>query len=289
MDDNSFESSQQLSNCFVYIDMVFLVLHTHETTHCEYQDCFYVSVERRDNPSLDGKKVIVCPTSNLSPKSLENSTSEVSSCSYEARECGVKSRMFLKDAYHLCPDAVFLPCNYKRYEQTSEIFYSVLRKYSTSVRPISADEALLGMLHPFFILKLSNILDVSNCGKDIDSDLDSHVAELEGFIQEIRDDVLNATGCPCSAGVGTNMLLAKLAVSDAKPNGQKVVRTAEVPQFLNQIPVQRLPRVGEVLTAKLHQMEVHCVSDLLKFSQVRQLVNEFFLLRQSLHVETTPR
>lgn len=76
---------------------------------------------------------------------MKKSTSEVSSASYEARACGVKSRMFIKDAYELCPDAVFLSCDYKRYEATSNVLFEVLKKYSSSIEPISADEAVIGI------------------------------------------------------------------------------------------------------------------------------------------------
>lgn len=213
-------------------------------------------MERRDNPGLDGKPIIVCPTSNLSPKALKNSTSEISSASYEARAKGIKSRMFLKDAYALCPDAIFIPCNYKRYEQTSDLFYQVLRKYSTTLQPISADEAALN---------LSFALDSDN------------KSTTENFIQKIRDDILDLTGCPCSCGVGPNLLIAKLAISKAKPNGQKIfIEKSEISEFLTQISIEQLPKVGEVMAGKLHALGVYKVSDLLHFPQVVENKKIFF-------------
>ena len=201
------------------------------------QDCFYVSVERHDNPNLNGKKIIICPTNNLQTSSLIKSTSEVASASYEARRCGVKSRMFVKDAFRLCPDAVFLPCNYKRYEEASDLFYEVLLKFTRKIQPMSADEA---------------VLDFSLCG----------LSEIEPLLSEIRSQILAATGCPSSAGVGENLLLAKLATRKAKPNGQFIVHPHEVSSFLADIPVSELPKVGEVTTSRLKQQNIHTIADL---------------------------
>lgn len=105
------------------------------------------SVAIRDNPTLVGRPVVVCPSKNV------NGTSEVSTCSYAARKygtylshrschghhvvdlvAGIKPRMFVRDARALCPDLICLPCDYEKYEKVSQQIYQIFLKYSNRVQ-----------------------------------------------------------------------------------------------------------------------------------------------------------
>ena len=215
----------------------------------------------REDPSLTGKKVIICPTSNLSPQALKRSTSEVSSASYEARRCGVKSRMFIKDAFALCPDAIFLPCSYKKYELASKAFFDTLLKYTHHLQTVSADEAFL---------------DLSHVGYD----------HIEETVRKIRNDVEESIGCPTSAGISCNILLSRLCTRKAKPHGQftllplsstststsdtkgDVHNVDPILSFLNPLPVSDLPSVGEMISTTLNLHNIFTISDLRSSSKV---------------------
>jgi hypothetical protein len=84
--------------------------------------------------------------------------------------------MFIRDAIKLCPDPVVLPCQYDKYEQASLTFFQVLLKYTHRIQPVSADEAFL--------------------------DLREHGDRREEVVRQLRADVLQTIGCPCSAGIG---------------------------------------------------------------------------------------
>lgn len=104
-----------------------------------------------------------------------------------------------------------------------------------------------------------NCLDISNsCDKE----------SVESYVNRIRSDIEESTGCPCSAGIASNLLLAKLAIEKAKPNGQYLVKKEDVNEFLSNVPVRSLPGVGEVIAEQLHQNSVFKVSDLLNLSKV---------------------
>ena len=203
-------------------------------------DCFYVSVAIRDDPSLAGRCVIVCPTSN---SKLDNSTSEVASCSYEARQFGVKSRMFIRDALRLCPEPVVIPCTYDKYAAASLKFFQVLLQYTLRIQPLSADEAFL--------------------------DLGEHGDQAEEVVRQIRADVLREIGCPCSAGIAHNRFLARLATKRAKPNGQYRLLPELVRDFLDPLSVRDLPGVGESTAKKLDALGVSNVQQLVLLPEAR--------------------
>ena len=117
--------------------------------HCD-MDAFYAAVEQRDNPSLRGKPVIV--------GGQPGSRGVVATCSYEARKFGIHSAMPLTRAYNLCPQAIFLPVNMKRYREASRQVFAILEQYTPLVEPLSIDEAFLdvtGCLSLFGSVKTS--------------------------------------------------------------------------------------------------------------------------------------
>lgn len=139
-------------------------------------DCFFVSVLLRSQPHLADRPVAVAHG--------YSDGCEISSCNYPARARGIKNGMFMRSAKGLCPELMILPYDFKQYEEVSERIYSIF--YSTAgtviVQPVSVDEAYLEF--------------VDN-GKGME------------IAMAIRERVYNETRCPCSAGIGPNMLLAK--------------------------------------------------------------------------------
>ncbi len=99
-------------------------------------DAFYAAVEQLDNPTLRGLPVIVGGRSNRGV---------VTSASYEARKCGVRSAMPGYEAHRLCPDGIFVSGRMERYVEVSRAVRSVFESFSPSIEPLSLDEAFIDL------------------------------------------------------------------------------------------------------------------------------------------------
>ena len=95
--------------------------------------------------------------------------------------------------------------------------YGILSSYSARVEPVSCDEAYL---------------DVTGLG------------DPEELARRIRCEIYDTTRCPASAGIGPNKLLAKMATSKAKPDGQYRVLSAEISAFLCEVPLHDIPGIA---------------------------------------------
>src|SRR5260370_25871037 len=95
-------------------------------------DAFYASVERRDDPKLRGKPVIVAWKGNRSV---------VCAASYEARAFGVRSAMPAMRAERLCPAAIFVAPDFTRYRAVSRSVRDIFMRHTDLVEPLSRDEA----------------------------------------------------------------------------------------------------------------------------------------------------
>jgi DNA polymerase IV len=170
-------------------------------------DAFYVAVETLLDPTLLGKAVIV---------GGEGARGVVASCSYEARAYGVRSAMASSTAKRLCPHAVFVRGNHGLYGEYSEKIHEIFARFSPYVEGIALDEAFL---------------DVSG-SRRLHGSGSSIAAKIRATIGE-------ELGLPCSVGVATSKLIAKLASKLAKPP----IGTAVV----GHVPGGRRPSLG-VLT-----------------------------------------
>ena len=104
-------------------------------------DAFYASVEIRDDPSLRGKPVVI--------GAMPEERGVVATCSYEAREFGVRSGMNIKDAYRLCPEAVFMHPNFDKYKETSRRLHEIWDPYASASEPMALDETYLDVSAAF--------------------------------------------------------------------------------------------------------------------------------------------
>ena len=193
-------------------------------------DAFYVEVERRTDPTLDGVPVVV---GGLGPRGV------VASASYEARDRGVHSAMPMAEARRRAPRARFLPPDHRAYSRMSERVFEILRSFTPHVEGLSVDEAFL---------------DVAGLRLHYETAAEVGVA--------IRGRLRDELELPASVGVSTTKFLAKLASEDAKPDGIRVVPAGGELDYLHPLPVRRLWGVGAATHAALEALGVGTIGEL---------------------------
>ena len=195
-------------------------------------DAFFASVEQRDRPELRGKPVVV---GGGGP----NDRGVVSTASYEARVFGVRSAMPLRTAAALCPQAIFVPVDGRKYSEVSKQVMAILRRFTPLIEPLSIDEAFLDMT-----------------GTDA---LFGSGEEVGRKIQQAVRDELELT---ISVGVAANRLVAKIASDLRKPEGLVVVPPGEERAFLAPLAIERLWGVGASTRKALADYDVKTIGDL---------------------------
>ena len=201
-------------------------------------DAFFASVEIAKRPELRGRPIIV---GGLGPRGV------VSAASYEARPFGVNSAMPMAVARKRCPQAVFLSPDGAAYSRVSKAVMDLFAEYTPVVEKLSVDEAFL---------------DVSGAARLFGSG--KHIAA------RIRRRVLDEHGITCTVGVAPNKFLAKLASTQAKPDGLAVVPADKVLDFLRPLPIGALWGVGDKTAAVLTRLGMRTVGDIGRAS-LRQL------------------
>lgn len=200
-------------------------------------DYFFAQVEERLNPSIADKPVVVCVFSGRGGDS-----GAVSSANYIARSYGVKAGIPIYRAKKLLQnaDAAFLPMRRELYEEYSNKVMEILRGYADVMEVESIDEATL----------------------DITEKTGGDYAEAEQLAARLKKHVKNETGLTCTVGVAPNRVVAKIAADVAKPDGVKIVKPSEVESFLKDLPVKKLPGVGDKIAKLLNDIGVETIGDL---------------------------
>ena len=201
-------------------------------------DAFFCAVEEKYQPHLRGKPFAV----GGSPEGR----GVVASCSYAARRYGVRSAMPMSRAIRLCPDLIVVRSRHGKYSKESVEVMKRLRTVTNLVQQISIDEAFLEVTH-----------------------LDEPAEEIARRLQQtIRDEL----GLPCSIGVASNKLVAKIATDvgklaargDSPPNALTIVPYGTEADFLAPLPVEMLWGVGPKTAERLEQIQVFSIGDLAK-------------------------
>ncbi|OOF82086.1 DNA polymerase IV [Rodentibacter caecimuris] len=206
-------------------------------------DCFYASVEIRENPLLQGKPVAVGGDSRQ--------RGVLTTCNYEARKFGLHSAMPTAQAVKKCPHLILVPVNMPLYKQVSAQIHQIFHRYTDIIEPLSLDEAYL---------------DVTDCEKCSGS--------ATWIAQEIRQAIFDELKLTASAGVAPLKFLAKIASDMNKPNGQFVIKPNEVAEFVKALPLKKIPGVGKITSQRLLEMGLETCADVQRLDQT-VLLNQF--------------
>ncbi|NXF92184.1 REV1 protein, partial [Eubucco bourcierii] len=283
----SVASSTKPQSCIMHVDM----------------DCFFVSVAIRNRPDLKGKPVAV--TSNRGagkaplrpganpkleqqyyhnkllngkaeirvPGKLDSSfwehqdsihvngadfdltvlsMAEIASCSYEARQVGIKNGMFFGQAKKLCPNLQAVSYDFDAYKEVARTVYEILASYTHNIEAVSCDEALVDITEILTETRLTP-------------------GELANAI---RTEIKAQTKCTASIGMGSNILLARMATRKAKPDGHYHLKPEEVDDFIRGQLVTSLPGVGRTMESKLASLGIKTCGDL-QCASMSKLQKEF--------------
>jgi DNA polymerase IV (DinB-like DNA polymerase) len=211
-------------------------------------DCFYAACERRREPALEGKPVVV--GMGFEPG---ESHGAVATASYEAREYGVDSAMAITEALDRLPRKVdaaddpdldvtdaghYRPVDMEYYESVSEEVRSILHDRAGVVREVSIDEAYL----------------------DVTESTDWETVDAWG--RRVKDEIESTVGVTASVGVAPTMSAAKVASDHDKPDGLVVVEPGEVRSFFADLPVDDVHGVGPVTASELADLDIETAGDL---------------------------
>ena len=198
-------------------------------------DAFYASVEKRDNPDLASKPVIIGG----------GRRGVVSTACYVARVRGVKSAMPMFQALKLCPEAVVVRPRMDEYVKASAAIRKMMQELTPAIEPLSLDEAFLDMTGTTAL----------------------HGAPpavmLARLVKRMKED-LGLTG---SIGLSHNKFLAKVASDLDKPRGFSVIGKAETHQFLKDKPIGLIWGVGSVAQGALEKAGIRTFADLLRWER----------------------
>jgi DNA polymerase-4 len=159
--------------------------------------------------------------------------------------------MPLSRARRLCPQAIFVPCDFKAYREASKSVFEILDRYSPVIEPIALDEAYL------------------DC-----TGQDALMGPPASVAVRLRDEVKSRCGLDISIGVATSKLVAKVASELRKPRGLVVVKAGEEAEFLAPLALAKLPGCGPATVARLERLGVRTIGDLAALPEL--LLSELF-------------
>lgn len=175
-------------------------------------DSFFASVLQRKHPQLRGTPLLA----------LGMGGSCVIAASYEAKACGIKTGMPLKEAMKLCPKAVQMPADFAETALASQQIEAIIQSHCPVIEQYSIDEWFL---------------DLSTCvgGIPFDTLL---------WAQDIQREILAMTDISVSIGIAPTRILSKMAGEEKKPAGCTVVEQHEIEAFLVRRPIMAIPGIG---------------------------------------------
>ncbi len=199
-------------------------------------DAFYAAVEKRDNPELNDKPVIIGG----------GRRGVVSTCCYIARIHGVHSAMPMFKATKACPDAVIIKPDMEKYARVGREVRELMRELTPLVEPLSIDEAFM----------------------DLRGTERLHGGVAAQSLVKLTNRIERDIGITVSIGLSHNKFLAKLASDLNKPRGFSIIGAAETERFLATLPVSAIWGVGKAMQARLARDGIRHVAQLQKMDEV---------------------
>ena len=191
-------------------------------------DSFFVSVERKFDPSLIGKPVIIGGSADRGV---------VASCSYEARKFGVHSAMPTRQALKLCPQAIVIRGTHGRYSEASQEVTQIIHDSVPLYQKTSVDE---------FYIDLTGMDRFYDCYQ---------------LAANLRQRVIRETALPISFGMASTKTVAKMATNQAKPSGQLYIPRGKEMAFMAPLPIRKIPMLGEKTCEKLYTYGIEKIGD----------------------------
>jgi DNA polymerase IV (DinB-like DNA polymerase) len=214
---------------------------------CVDLNAFYSSCEELRDQSLKGKSHAVIMTDQEKGKITKG---VISTCSYEARNYGIKSAMTLSEALSLNPNLILVPVDINYYSQISKKVMGILEDFSNIIEKASIDEAFLDCTE-----KRGQVLP-------------------EEYAMNIKSAIKDRCGLSCSVGVTSTKASAKIAADYRKPNGLTVVYPYNLKKFLEPLDVGSVAGIGPKTQQKLREMGIETLGQL-ALTEVEKLIQQF--------------
>lgn len=228
----------------------------HKILHIDL-DAFFCAVEERLNPELKGKAFAVGGT--------PEGRGVVTSCSYAARRFGIKSAMPMIRAIRIYPELIVVRSHFEEYSKASRQVMEILQNQTPLFEQVSIDEAFL------------DVTDLPDSARQIAVDL--------------QVKIFNELSLPCSIGIATNKLIAKIATNIGKTKNRGVtapmaileVLPGEEEKFLAPLPIDEMWGIGPKTALQIKKLGIYTIGDITKISEeklVKSLGKYGYILAQ---------
>jgi DNA polymerase-4 len=197
---------------------------------------FYASVEMALNPSLRGKAVAVCG-------STEDRHGIVLAKSEPAKNAGVKTGMVNWEARQKCPDLIMISPRYEQYLRYSKLTVEIYKRFTDRIEPFGMDECWL---------------DLTGCVKTEDGGLSA--------AEKIRETVRNELGITVSIGVSFNKVFAKLGSDMRKPDMVTPIGEDDFREKIWPLPASDMIYVGRATEKKLAKYGITTIRNIAEAS-----------------------
>ena len=195
-------------------------------------NCFYASVEMMLDPSLRGKAVAVCG-------STEDRHGIVLAKSDKAKKAGIKTGMVNWEARQLCKDLIVVPPQYDQYLKYSKLTQAIYQRYTDLIEPFGMDECWL---------------DVTGSRRVLGDGMT--------IAEQIRQSVREELGLTVSIGVSYNKIFAKLGSDMKKPDAITEIRRDTYKDMVWPLAADEMIYCGRATKAKLGNYGIRTIGDI---------------------------
>jgi nucleotidyltransferase/DNA polymerase involved in DNA repair len=197
-------------------------------------DAFFTTCEEAIHPELKGKPLITGGERGI-----------VACASYAAKRLGIKRGVPLHEARALCPNLIILPSDYETYSLFSRRMFNVIRKFTPQVEEYSIDEAFA---------------DLAGMRR-------AHHSSYETIALKIKEEITKELGISVSVGLSLTKVLAKIASKHEKPDGFTMIPGREIPEYLRDLPVEKVWGIGPATTSYLAKMGIRTALEFAKLPE----------------------